>query len=89
MALGASPSQVVRLVLGSSLRALILGVLAGLAGAVTMSMLLVHALPGIRSTDPVAYGGVLLLLGMAAALASAFPARRAARIDPVRALRWE
>ena len=89
MALGASPPQVVRLVLGSSLRALLYGVLAGVAGAAAVSTLLVHVLPGVRASEPAVYGGVLALLVLAAGLASAVPARRATRIDPVRALRWE
>jgi ABC-type antimicrobial peptide transport system permease subunit len=89
MALGARPSQVVRLVLGSSLKALVFGALAGLAGTVALSATLVHTLPGVRPSDPLAYAGVLAMLGAAVALASAAPARRATRIDPVRALRWE
>lgn len=89
MALGARPSQVVRLVLGSSLKALVFGALAGLAGTVALSATLVHTLPGVRPSDPLAYAGVVAMLGAAVALASAAPARRATRIDPVRALRWE
>jgi hypothetical protein len=89
MALGAQPVEIVRLVLGSSLRALAYGLAGGIAGAAGVSALLVHALPGIRPLDPLAYANVVLLLGAAVALASAIPARRATRIDPVRALRWE
>src|SRR6185369_8694447 len=89
MALGAQPRQVVRLVLTSSLRALAFGVPAGLAGAVALSMVLGRTLPGVKASDPLAYAGVLVLLVVAAAVATAAPARRAARIDPVRALRWE
>lgn len=89
MALGAQPRQVVRLVLTSSLRALAFGVPAGLAGAAALSILLARTLPGVRAADPLAYAGVLVLLVVAAAVATAAPARRAARIDPVRALRWE
>ena len=89
MALGARPSQIVRLVLGSSIGALACGVVCGIAGAEGVAALLVHALPGIRPVDPVAYFIVLLLVSVAVALASVIPARRATQVDPVRALRWE
>ena len=89
MALGAQPAQIVRLVLGSSLRALICGLLAGLAAAAAASIVLAHALPGVAPWEPYAYAVVALLLSAAVALASAIPARRATRIDPVRALRWD
>jgi predicted permease len=89
MALGARPSQIVRLVMGSSAGALALGAAFGAAGAAGISMLIVHALPGVRPADPLAYAGVVLLLAVAVGLASAVPARRAAHVDPVRALRWE
>ena len=49
---------------------------------------LASILPGIRPADPLAYAGVILLLPVAVALASAGPARRAIRIDPISALRW-
>src|SRR5205814_1280369 len=89
MALGAQPAQVVRLVLASSGRALAGGLGAGLAGAFGLSQLLVHQLNGVSPFDPLAYAGVVVLLIAAAAAASAVPARRAAKVDPVMALRWE
>jgi hypothetical protein len=89
MALGAQPSEIVRLVLGSSARALVCGLVVGIAGAAGISTLLAHALPGIHPLDPLAYSNVVLLLGAAVALASAIPARRATQVDPIRALRWE
>jgi len=89
MALGAPPAQIVRLVLGSSVRALAFGLGCGMAGAAGISALLANALPGIHPLDPLAYANVVLLLSGAVALASAIPARRAIRVDPVRALRWE
>src|SRR5207302_834176 len=60
MALGARPSQIVRLVLGSSGRALLVGVLFGLAGAAAGSIVMAFALPGIRPVDPLAYLGIVL-----------------------------
>jgi macrolide transport system ATP-binding/permease protein len=89
MALGAQASQIVRLVLGSSVRALAWGVACGIAGAAGISVLLAHVLPGIHPLDPLAYFNVVLLLSAAVALASAVPVRRATQVDPVRALRWE
>jgi predicted permease len=89
MALGARPGQVVGMVLKSHLRALAWGVAAGLAGAIAATRLLRDMMNGVSPFDPLAYAGVLALLIAAAAAASAIPARHAARIDPVTALRWE
>jgi putative ABC transport system permease protein len=89
MALGAQPAQVVRLVLGSNLRALAWGLLAGLAGAFFATRLLTSVMIGVRPFDPDTYLAVLLLLIAAVAAASAAPARRAVRVDPLTALRWE
>jgi predicted permease len=89
MALGARPLPIVWLVLASSMRALVYGLLAGIAGAAGGSIMLAHVLPGLKPLDPAAYGGVVLLLSAAIVLASAVPARRATHVDPVRALRWE
>ena len=89
MALGASPPHIVRLVLASCARALAVGAACGAAFAAALSALLVHGIPGIRPADPFAYLTVVLLLSAAVSLGSFVPARRAARVDPVRALRWE
>jgi predicted permease len=89
MALGAKTGQVVRLVLASNLRSLALGLLAGVGGAVACTQMLKSMLYGVSPMDPIAYAGVFAMLIAAAAAASALPARRAARVDPVRALRWE
>jgi predicted permease len=89
MALGATAGQVVRLVLASNMRALAIGLIAGVGGAVACTRLLKDMLTGVSPVDPLAYAGVFALLIAAAAAASALPARRAARVDPVTALRWE
>jgi predicted permease len=89
MALGAEPAQIVRLVLGSALRPLVLGLGIGLALAAAVSILLAGLLPGVQASDPLAYANVVLLLGGAVVLASAVPARRATKVDPVRALRCD
>jgi putative ABC transport system permease protein len=89
MALGAQPGQIVRLVLASSGRALAAGLAVGFGGALVLSRLMTHSLNGVSPLDPLAYTGVFVLLIAAAGAASAAPARRAASVDPVTALRWE
>jgi predicted permease len=89
MALGAPPLTIIRLVLSGNARALTVGLAAGLAGALGASQVLSGFLYGLSPLDPIAYGGVLMLLAASAIAASYLPARRATRIDPVLALRHE
>jgi predicted permease len=89
IALGAQPGQVVRLVLGDGMRLAGLGLAFGLAGAWLASGLLAAELHGVTPTDAGTFGAVPLALLAAAALASYVPARRAARVDPLAALRSE
>jgi ABC-type antimicrobial peptide transport system permease subunit len=89
MALGAQPRAVLALVLGGGLRLTLagvaLGTLAGMLGARAIEKLLFQVTPG----DPLVLTGVAALLVVIALLAMYFPARRAARVDPVVALRTE
>ena len=88
-ALGADPARTFRLVVGSALRLVIVGVAVGLVGAVALSRSIESLLFGVAPLDPqtyVAAGLSLVAVGLAAA---SLPAARAARIDPVRALRLE
>ena len=87
LALGASPAQVGALVLRQGLGLAALGVLIGVAAAATSARLLASVLYDTSATDPVVYGGLALLLLSIAALACYVPARRAMRVDPMRALR--
>ena len=89
MALGAHPGAITRLVLSGNSRAVTIGVGVGLAGAIGASQVLRSSLYGLSPLDPIAYGGVVLLLTAAATAASYLPARRAMRIDPTLALRHE
>jgi predicted permease len=89
MALGAQPSAVVRLILTGHSRAVAAGLVVGLAGAVASSVVMRSRLHGLSPFDPVAYLGVAALLAAAGLAASYLPARRAVRVDPVVALRYE
>lgn len=89
MALGASPGDVLRHVLGQSLSLIATGVAAGLMAALGLSRLLTKLLYGVSANDPLIFIGVPLLLAAVALLASYLPARKATRIDPLAALRFE
>jgi predicted permease len=89
MALGASPGQVVGSVMEQGLRPVGLGIAAGLAGAFALGRLIQSQLFGVSPTDPATYAAIVLVLAAVAALACMIPARRAARVDPARALRAE
>jgi putative ABC transport system permease protein len=89
MALGAALRDVVRLVVGQGMRMALLGVALGLAGAFALTRALGSLLLGIGTTDFVTFVGVSLLLVAVALLACYIPARRAARVNPLVALRHE
>ena len=85
----ALPGAVLRLFLRRGCTLAGIGLVLGLAGSVVVSRLARSLLFSVSPTDPVVFGGTALALGAAALLASYLPARRAARIDPVSALRSE
>jgi predicted permease len=87
MAMGASASDVVRLVMSRGVRLTLLGLALGLAGSVAMAGLLRTHLYGVSPLDPATFGGVALLLAAVALAASYVPARRATRVEPSEALR--
>ena len=89
VALGARPADVVKIVLGSTSRATALGLVAGMLGALGAAHGLRSFLYGMSPLDPAVYGLVMLLLLTAALVASYLPARRALRVDPTVALRYE
>jgi putative ABC transport system permease protein len=89
MALGATHRDVLRATLRQGLRLALLGVAVGLAGAFLLTRLISSFLYGVTRTDPLTFAGVSLVLIGVALLASYLPARRAARIDPMAALRYE
>ena len=89
VALGASGRDVLRLVVGQGLRLAAGGAIIGLAGAWALSRLLSAQLFGVSPTDPLVFAGAAFVVGLVALAASCGPARRAARIDPMTALRRE
>ncbi|HVP46469.1 MAG TPA: FtsX-like permease family protein [Bryobacteraceae bacterium] len=89
MALGADRGEVLRLVLGESMRPVLIGIGAGLVAAGGVARVLVSLLFGLSALDPVVYLGVSIFLAAVSALAGYIPARRATRVDPIVALRYE
>jgi predicted permease len=89
MAIGANARDVMRLVLRQSVGMIIVGTVLGMVAAFAAAGLLEHLLPGVRSTDPLAFVVMIVVLVFAALLASLVPARRASRVDPMSALRQE
>ena len=89
MALGAPPADVLRLVVGQGMMLTVAGLLLGLAAAYWLTRLMATMLFGVSATDTMTFAGVGALLAVVAFLATWIPARRAARIDPLVALRYE
>jgi ABC-type antimicrobial peptide transport system permease subunit len=89
MALGADATAVKRLILRQSMRPVLIGAAVGIAGCAGVSRILSSMLFGISAYDPIAFAGVPVVLIAIALLASHMPARRATKVDPMVALRYE
>ena len=89
MALGAERREILKLVVGHSLRLTLMGVGLGIAGALVLTHFLASLLYTVQPTDPLTFGVASLLLGSVALVASYIPARRATKVDPMVALRYE
>jgi predicted permease len=89
MALGASNSDVLKLVVTDGMKPILLGVGVGLAAAVGLSRLVASLVFGVHPTDPLTFAAVVLILVTVGMLANILPAYRATRIEPVRTLREE
>ncbi len=89
VALGAGSGDVLRMILSQGLRTIFIGVAIGIAGSLALTRAVESLLFGVTATDPLTFGGVTLLLVGAALLACFIPARRATKVDPMVALRYE
>jgi putative ABC transport system permease protein len=89
IALGAQIKDVMRLVIGRGIKLAFTGVVIGLGGALALTQLMKTLLFGVSSTDPLTFAAVAILLMAVALLACWIPARRAAKVDPMIALRSE
>jgi predicted permease len=89
VALGASSGDILRMILEQGLRTIFIGVTIGIIGSLALTRTMESLLFGVTATDPLTFGGVTLLLVGAALLACYIPARRAMKVDPMIALRFE
>jgi putative ABC transport system permease protein len=89
IALGARRGDVLRLILSHSVKMAVLGVLIGLGASFALTRLMGKMLYGVSATDPTTFLGVAVILSAVALGASYIPARRALRVDPIVALRYE
>ena len=89
MALGAEPARVLMLVLRQGLLLTLVGIGIGLAGALALTRLMSGLLFGVGANDPLTFAAIVLLLAFVSLVACYIPARRATRIDPLIALRYE
>jgi predicted permease len=89
MALGSQKGDVIRLILSEGTLVILIGLAVGLAASVSFTRFLSSLLFGVSATDPLTFAGVIILLALVALAACYIPARRAAKVDPMVALRYE
>ena len=89
MALGAQHANVLKMVLGNALRLISAGMLVGVLTSLGLTRFLASQLSGVSATDPLTFCAVVTVFSAVGLIASLLPARRAAGIDPLVALRYE
>jgi putative ABC transport system permease protein len=89
MALGAGPGDVLQMIVLQGMRPTLIGMAVGLGAALALGRLLAGLLYGVEAADPATFAAVAAVLCLVALLACLLPARRATRVDPIRALREE
>jgi ABC-type antimicrobial peptide transport system permease subunit len=89
MAMGAGQQSILRMILRQGIWIISAGVLSGIALALAISRLVGNFISGVRPYDPITYFSVSAILGAVALFACYVPARRATRVDPMTALRYE
>jgi putative ABC transport system permease protein len=89
MALGAGQLDILKLVVGHGMWLSFIGIALGVAAALLLTRIMTSSLYGISASDPLTYIGISLLLAVVALLACLIPARRAIKVDPNIALRYE
>ena len=89
VAVGAAKTDILQLILKEGMGITIVGIVVGLVGTLAVSTILKSQLYGVSARDPLTFLGVILLLAMVALAACYIPARRATRVDPMVALRYE
>ena len=89
MALGAEPHRILRMVLREGLTLLFLGIIIGVPAALAATRLIAAMLYGLKASDPTTILAAVGVMAVVAALAGYIPARRATRVDPMGALRYE
>jgi predicted permease len=89
MALGARPADILRLVVGQGMRLVLTGMFVGIVASLVAAQLISNLLYGVKAADPITFAATAVILAAVALMACALPARRAVRVDPMAALRYQ